>query len=111
MYQYCHTDMVYLVLTGREGSLEVCITMHDPMGCGWLFFMHYFLLLFFLAAVSSDGCAKLWDCGSGSCLGDVASAQCPINACALSTSAMMAEKNTTEPPGTLYATRMILMLL
>lgn len=52
-----------------------------------------------LAAVSSDGSAKLWDCGSGSCITDLISTQCPINACALSTSAVMAEKNTTEPPG------------
>ena len=50
-------------------------------------------------AVSSDGTGKLWDCGSGSCIADLVSLQCPINACALAYSTAMAEKNTCQPPG------------
>lgn len=53
----------------------------------------------FLPAVSSDGTARLWDCGSGRCLSTLAKVRCPINSCALAASSIVGERNTTPPTG------------
>lgn len=57
--------------------------------------------VFCLTAVSSDGTAKLWDCGTGTSLATIATTQCPINACALHMCSLMASKNTLDPVGQL----------
>ena len=56
-------------------------------------------LVLFLPATSSDGTARLWDCGSAHCLATLADLGSPINACALASSVLVAEKNTIPPTG------------
>ena len=50
-------------------------------------------------AVSSDGSARLWDCGSAKCLATITNTQCPINACAVASSTTLANQNTAPPTG------------
>ena len=41
--------------------------------------------ILFNTACSRDGSARLWDCGTASCLGVLAECSRPINACAVET--------------------------
>lgn len=84
------------VLEGKGSTEMICLFPREILS---LTCRNHDIINLLFVAVSSDGSAKLWDCGSGSCIADLHSSQSPINACGLSTSAMMAEKNTTEPPG------------
>ena len=55
-------------------------------------------------AVSRDGTARLWDCGSARCLAKVASIQHPIYSCSISASELVAKRNSVEPLGVCAAT-------
>lgn len=50
-------------------------------------------------AVSRDGTARLWDCGSASCLGTIASTDKPIYSCSISASDLVGKRNPTQPLG------------
>ena len=54
------------------------------------------LFLLGILAVSRDGTARLWDCGSASSIATLVSMSCPINCCRLlSTSYMLQSGSTT----------------
>ena len=50
-------------------------------------------------AVSSDGSARVWDCGSAKCLATITNTHCPINACAVASNTALANQNTAPPTG------------
>lgn len=54
-----------------------------------------------MLAVSSDGTAKLWDCGSAKCLDTLMTTGSAINACTLATDTSLLEKNGLPPEGEL----------
>ncbi len=56
-------------------------------------------MFFFTLAVSKDGKALLWDCGSSQCLATVASLSCEINACSLAVSTHLLADNGSTPGG------------
>ena len=57
------------------------------------------LLFLFLSAVSRDGTARLWDCGTARCLDKLTSIRQPINSCSLSASEVVAQRNPSPPLG------------
>ena len=56
-------------------------------------------------AVSRDGTARLWDCGSAHCLAKMASLNHPIHSCSLTSSEIVAQRNTTLAEGILYSAK------
>ena len=51
------------------------------------------------SAVSRDGTARLWDCGSAKCLDVLTTIQQPIHSCSITASELVAQRNPTPPIG------------
>ena len=61
--------------------------------------MCVYLFVCMYVAVSGDGKALLWDCGSAQCLSAVASVPCKINACVLASDSSLLETHSISSPG------------
>ena len=57
-----------------------------------------------MLAVSRDGTARLWDCGSARCLAKIVSITHPIHSCSVTASEAVAKRNPAQPLGTGNAT-------
>ena len=52
-----------------------------------------------ISAVSSDGKALLWDCGSAQCLATVATLTCEINSCSLAVNSSLVGNHASSLKG------------
>ena len=90
-YRYSHCRQrkkLHLYVSQKELTLCVCYTHplsrfpHNPFT--------------YTAATSKDGTARLWDCGSASCVATLASIPCPINSCSLMSTTYLLSKTHTS---------------